>query len=45
MGYEMKKLLFSLVIGSVLVSALFFGCDFFTSPDVQKSTPEKDIHM
>jgi hypothetical protein len=32
----MKKLL---VIGSVLASALFFGCDFFTPLDVQKSVP------
>jgi hypothetical protein len=37
----MKNLLFSLVIGSVLASALFFGCDFSTPPEVQKTKTSK----
>ena len=35
----MKKLLFSLIIGSVLASALFLGCEFFAKPDVQETPP------
>ena len=35
----MKKLLFSLVIGSVLFSALFLGCGNFMPPDVNESAP------
>jgi hypothetical protein len=35
----MKKLLFSLVICSVLFLALFLGCGIFVPPDVHENTP------
>jgi hypothetical protein len=38
----MKRYLFILVIVSVLFSALFFGCDFFSQPDTDKRAPSEN---